>query len=171
MRRFIVFLVLGGVLSQGSFANSPEMVRKMPIGGLSLMLHGSFAVIGVGGELFLGNLGLGGQFTFLPLGGSDGFLLFYEPGANLRFYPFGPLNSLYVGLGLSYFRVYGEINSISFTIDPELFNYNLALGYSVAFGDQKNTRLTLEIGPRFVKLPTTSFFFPHFNLSLGNVFY
>lgn len=79
--------------------NAQERSEKSKIGSVSIMLHGSLALIGFGAEVFLRPFGLGGQFTFLPLGGSDSFVFFYEPGAYLRFYLFDIQNTCYVRAG------------------------------------------------------------------------
>lgn len=172
MKRLLALLILVSFYSAPSFAQGSSSSQKPPIGSVNLMLHGSLAFIGISGELYLGHMGLGAQFSVLPLGGQDGFVIFYEPGGYLRFYPFQVRNSLYVSGGLTFLGVSGKVGDFIIEVDSNLLNYNLGLGYNVFFGDQSNIRLSLEVGPRWVQLSNgNGFIFPHFNLALGSVFY
>lgn len=162
---FLVSLAIGPISAQGTAA------EKEPLGTVNLIIHGSLAVIGLSGELYFGPLGLGAQFSFLPLSGDWGYVILYEPGMTLRFFPFGVVNSIFLGAGATFLGVVGNVESSSLDIADKILNVNIPLGFNAFFGNQREVHLSVEIGYRLVFWPNLPWFsFPHFNLALGRAF-
>lgn len=71
------------------------------------------------------------------------------------------------------FNAQGKLSGFELQGDGAIVNYNLGLGYNALFGDEKNIRFSLEIGPRLVVIPKLNnqwAYFFHFNLMSGNAF-
>jgi hypothetical protein len=147
-------------------------------GAVGLVLTNSIAFSGIGGELFLGNLGIGATFTFLPIGGGGDMVLFYEPGAYARFYFGNPASAMYLMGGMSYFTAAGSDSGDSGlqAFDGGILNINGGFGYNSMFGDNNATRFYIEVGPRYTTLVVDSDeeiyagFFLHFALGFGAAF-
>jgi outer membrane protein W len=143
-----------------------------PSAGFSLILTDSIAFAGFGAEAFLGNVGLGASCTTMFLSANGGTLLFLEPGGYLRYYFAGPQGSFYLGVGATYFTFFTMGNGSASGYDAGLLNMNGAIGFSAMFGNKKEFRFAIELGPRYV-LPTaagstgTGWVFPHFLLQFG----
>lgn len=168
MKKMTSVLLLG-VLLAGS-AQAQETPRRQPVGSVSLVLIGSLAFVGVSGELLLGSLGIGAQVSAFGLGGSGNFILFYEPGFYGRFYMGNPVSAFYLTAGLTYFNIVGKIEGESFNWKSNIVNINTGIGYNAFFGDNRDVRFSIEIGPRYVTwLEDTSagFFWPHFAMMFG----
>lgn len=171
MKRVLVMLL---ILSLGTvYLNAEE--RKT--GAVGLVLTNSIAFAGIGGELFLGNLGLGATFTFLPIGGGDDMVLFYEPGAYARFYFGNPVSAMYLMGGMSYFTAAGTSGDSGLqAFDGGILNINGGFGYNAMFGDNNATRFFVEVGPRYTTMVVDSDeeiyagFFLHFALGFGATF-
>jgi len=170
IKKFITIISILVSLLSPSYAQSTTQYDETKTGSVGIILHGSFAVIGISGELFLGRLGLGAQFSMLPLLVNNDFIFLYEPGGYVRFYFFDPQSTPYLMTGATFFSGFGEIQGTSFKIDKDIVNLNVGVGYNVFLGDNKGTRFSLEIGYRFVKISDVQFSFPHFNLALGGTF-
>ena len=145
-----------------------------PRGAVNFVLLGSPALVGIGGELFVSDFGVGATFTFLPLGGGDTFILLLEPGAYARYY-FGELEStFYLMGGLSYLTLAsGSYDDAGF-VDGGILRVNGGAGYNSLFGRENTTRFAFEIGPRFNSLVTNTededdlnWIFIHFMLMFG----
>ena len=176
MRRvLIVTLVLlfaaGTVFAQDSSADS------QPRGAVSFVLAGSFAPFGVGAEVFLGRVGLGGTFTALPLGAGGNFILVYEPGAYGRFYFSHPESAFYASASTSYISIAGGSFDDIGILDGGILRLNGALGYNAFFGLDNSTRFSAELGPRFNQfvengesVNNANYVFVHFMLMFGRTF-
>jgi hypothetical protein len=171
MKKFLVVLL---ILSLGAGYISAQD-RKT--GAVGLVFTDSIAFAGVGGELFLGNLGLGATFTFLPIGGGGNMVIFYEPGAYARFYFGNPVSAMYLMGGMSYFTAAGSSGDSGLNSwDGGILNINGGFGYNAMFGDNNATRFYIEVGPRYTSLIIDSDediyagFFLHFALGFGATF-
>ena len=148
MKRILLALLVFAVLS-GTLGAQEETPERTPTGAVSFVLTSSFAPIGLGGELFLGKLGVGATFTTLPFGiggADDTFVLIYEPGLYGRFYPWGPADSFFVTAGASFLSAFfGDTEEVSF-LDGKLVKFKFGTGYNVLFGDDNQVRFSFEIG-------------------------
>jgi len=152
-----------------------EEGEKKLTGAVSFILTDSLAFMGLGGELFFGNLGLGATFTGFIVGTSGGTVFLLEPGAYGRLY-LGDLSScFYLMGGASYFTFGASAEGLTSMADARLLNINTGIGYNALFGKKNNTRFSVEMGPRYT-LPVwgedkgQGFFFPHFALMFGMAF-
>ncbi len=119
------------------FAGAEEDVS--PTFSLHLVLLDSFAPIGVGGEYFLGPVGLTGQVTFLPISIDNDFVVFLEPGLGSRFYfRESTDNSFYVGASYHYMAIFGTFADSDFSGNYSkinaFFGFNTLLGSKTAPG-------------------------------------
>lgn len=162
-------LLLMGLLLAGT-ANAQQVEKKQPVGSVSVVLIGSLAFVGVSGELLLGSLGLGAQVSVFGYGRNNGFILLYEPGFFGRFYLGNPVSAFYLTAGLTYFNIAGESQGQGFNWNTNIININTGIGYNAFFGDNRDVRFSIEIGPRYVtsiKDTSIRFFWPHFALMFG----
>lgn len=172
-RILIVTLIL--LLGAGTAIAQDEAAT--PRGSVNFILAGSFAPFGVGAEVFLGQLGLGGTFTALPIGAGGNFIVIYEPGAYGRFYFSDPESALYAAASTSYISIAGgSFDEIGF-IDGGILRLNGALGYNAFFGRDNSTRFAVELGPRFNQVivegddvDDVNWIFVHFMLMFGKTF-
>ncbi len=153
-----------------------EPPPAQPTGAVSFVLLDSVAFAGFAVDFYTGNLGFGGFLTALPLGGSGGTIVFFEPGAYGRYY-FGPLDgTFFVTGGVSYWTAAGSGDEeVMGFAEYGHFNINSGLGFHSLFGGRSNTRFTVELGPRYT-IPTYDeengggFLFLHFMMSFGMTF-
>ena len=142
-------------------------------GAVGLMFTDSVAFGGLNAEIFLGNLGIGGTFTFLPLGTSDAMVIFYEPGIYGRFYMGDIESCMYLTGGVTYMTAAGgSADSGSFEgADAGVLNINAGVGYNSLFGKNNATRFSIEVGPRYSNwIADDSTFYEGFFLHLGMYF-
>lgn len=116
----------------------------------NLFLVDSLALAGIGGEWYLGNVGLGATFSFLTFGVEDVNVICWEPGAYLHAYLGNIANAPYVGVGATYFSASATDGSQVASINGGLLNVNAIVGYNAFLGDDHGSRFSIEIGPRFV---------------------
>jgi outer membrane protein W len=171
MKKIIVIVLLLSISASLIWADDAEV--KTPTLGFSLLLTDSLAFMGIGLELYLGHIGLGATFTTMFFSSEGVTIIFAEPGAYGRFYFFDPSASMYLGVGLTYWTFFGGTGNSIQGVDAGLLNLNGAIGFNAMFGNKKEFRFAIEIGPRYV-LPTaggttstTGFIFPHFLIQFG----
>ncbi|MBN1523629.1 MAG: hypothetical protein JW904_04030 [Spirochaetales bacterium] len=141
-----------------------------PSVGLSIIFTDSLAFTGFGVEAYLGNLGLGATLTGFVMGDSTATVFLLEPGAYVRYYFFGPSASMFIGGSASYFTGFGASGSTISGTELGLINLNVPIGFNAMFGDMKEFRFSVEVGPRYTMLSTDmsyGFFFMHFMLQFG----
>jgi len=175
MKRVAVVLLLLICVAGFGFSQSSG---GSPKGTVSFVLTDSFAFVGMGGELYLNNIGLGATFTAMALGGTNSLVFLYEPGAYGRLYLGDPSGSMFLTSGVTYFT--GAGGSLDTGIDKAdlgLLNVNAGIGYNAFFGTGDKTRFSFEIGPRYV-VPvsadtgsSTGWIWVHFSIMFGmNIF-
>lgn len=121
---------------------------ESPTFSLHLVILDSFAPIGIGGEYFLGPVGLTGQVTFLPISIDNNFIVFLEPGFGSRFYfRKSTDNSFYTGASLHYMAIFGTLEDMKFNDD--YMKVNAFFGFNTLIGRQNSARLAFELGYRF----------------------
>lgn len=172
----LFFLMLALMLVTGmAFGQTSD--QEQPRGAVGFVLLGSPAVVGIGVELFLDQLGVAAVLTTLPIGSDSNFLLLLEPGLYGRYY-FGDLSStFFVTAGVSYLMLAaGDYGDAGF-VDGGIFRVNSGVGYNSFIGQDNTTRFSFEIGPRFNRLvtntedeDTVSWVFLHFMLTFGKTF-
>jgi hypothetical protein len=165
----LFFFSLAIVSAQEAGEEAPN-----PNVGFSLVFTDSIAFAGLGVELYLGNIGLGGTFTTFFFGYEGNNLYFPEPGVYVRYYFFGPQASMYIGLCATYITLVAQSKTDFQGIEAGLLNTDLAVGFNAFFGSKKNFRFAIEVGPRYVKgvqksevISDSGFLFFHFLLQFG----
>lgn len=175
MKRLAIVVLVFALMSGTAWGQ--EGTGDAPTGAVGLVLLGSPAVVGIGAELFLGQIGVAGTLTTLPLGGDEGLLLILEPGLYGRYY-FGDLaSSFFLTAGVSYLTLAaGDYGDVGF-VDGGIFRVNSGLGYNSFLGRDDSSRFSFEIGPRFNRLvtdteddDTLNWVFLHFMLTFGKTF-
>ncbi len=175
MKRVLLLMLALLFLAGTAFGQSSD--QEEPRGAVGFVLLGSPAVVGIGVELFLDQLGVAGVLTALPIGGGSSFLLFLEPGLYGRYY-FGDLSStFFVTAGTSYLTLAAGSYGDSGFVDGGIFRVNTGIGYNSFIGRDDTTRFSFEIGPRFNRLVTNTegedtinWMFLHFMLTFGKTF-
>ena len=174
MKRVIISVIILVLLVGGLWAEEEE--AKKPTAAVSFLLTGSFAPIGIGAELFLGNFGIGVTFTALYFGFGGNSIFFLEPGAYAHFYFSDLASSFYLLVGTSYFTFGGSYEGETKLIDAGLLKFNAGIGYNALFGKKGNTRFAVELGPRYVKgvaegnISEEGLILVHFMLMFGRAF-
>jgi hypothetical protein len=169
----LIALLLLSSLAWSQESPKPRFAAQLVIGGFIL------APIGVGGELFLGPVGLEAEVRGLFFGTADGTFGTVEPAVNAQFY-FSSLDStLYLTAGISYATVWASGEGVA---SSGLLQPKAALGYHALFGKNDRTRFGVELGAVWWKsivegrsleevigIPDT--IWPYFKLYFGRVFY
>jgi hypothetical protein len=165
----LVVLLLLSSLAWSQEASKPRFAAQLVLGGFLL------APIGIGGELFLGPVGLEVELRGLYFGLSGYYFGSVEPAANVKFY-FTDLDStLYLTGGVSYATFWATDAGIA---DGGLLQPKAAVGYHSLFGKANRTRFGVELGAVWWKLlaaneilPFEGALWPYFKLYFGRVFY
>jgi hypothetical protein len=172
MKKVVVVLVTLLLLSSLAWAQEAPKPRY----AAQLVIGGFFAApIGIGGEMFLGPVGLEAEVRgiFFSLEGVAFGTL--EPGVNVKWY-FSDLDStLYLTGGVSYAMFWATEGGVA---NGGLLQPKAALGYHALFGKNERTRFGVELGGvwwKFVAdneiidfLPES--IWPYFKIYFGRVF-
>jgi hypothetical protein len=138
----VVALLLLATLVWSQEETKPRFAAQLVVGGFIL------APIGVGGEVFLGPLGLELELRGLYFGIEGSYFGTFEPAANVKFY-FRDLDStLYLTGGISYAMFWATDAGVS---DGGLLQPKAALGYHALFGKANRTRFGIELGAVYWK--------------------
>ena len=175
MRKFLILFLFIAILAGPLFSVEEA---KPPFLTMNLILKDSFAFTGLGLEILLGNLGLGGTFTtfFMGVPGTDVTVFLYEPGVYVHFYFADPSAALYALLDISFLGA-GAMSSqgSATTENTGILNLNAGIGFNAYFGSKKDIHFSIELGARYpyfvlagsvvegLQFPV----FPHFQLQFG----
>lgn len=152
MRKFFMIFLLIICLIGPAWAEEEE---EVPFLTLNIVLKAWITPIGLGAEVLLGHLGIGGTFTVFFLGSPEGNYSFYlyEPGVYVHFYFFDPAASFYV-LGDASFtmlgiRVGGEEVIDTADYESGILNLKGGVGFNAFFGKDNKIHFSAELGVHY----------------------
>lgn len=172
MRKFVILFLLVCLFASPVWA---EEEATPPLLTMNIILKDSIAFTGIGLELLLGNLGIGGTFTTIFFGVEGVTVFFYEPGVYVHFYLGKPEGSLYLLGDISFWSLGVMAGGQTHTVeDTGILNLNAGVGFNAYFGKRKNVHFSIELGVRYPYIVVAGyigeapfFVIPHFQLQFG----